>query len=380
MNKEGEDVKELLLNSIEILGFRAFDHLVIEKFGRVNLVVGKNNVGKSTLLEALWLYTQRARLSVIVDLLKSRDELPRISRQVEDVGVNSKDRIWEIKHLFNGHPDVKNTFKTLSIGPANSPDETVNIGIRWYISEVDEEGEVKRYPVEDPNNRTDADPYVVTQLGATVLRVYRLDRLMDRRFRPMPGSNGESIPSNLIKANGLSAEEVAQLWDNIALTDWEDAVVSALRIIASEVQRISFLGNQETHLNRIPVVRIQGLSEPIPLRSMGDGMNRLLGVVLALVNARNGVLLIDEVENGLHYTVQVDIWRLIFRIAHALNVQVFATTHSWDCIEAFQKAAAEDMRDEGMLIRLEYKHSRIESTVFSESYLSIATREQIEVR
>ncbi len=79
-------------------------------------------------------------------------------------------------------------------------------------------------------------------------------------------------------------------------------------------------------------------------------MGRLLGVALALVNASDGVLLIDEIESGLHYTVQADMWRLIFRVAHRLNVQVFATTHSWDCIEAFQKAALEDVAEEGLIL------------------------------
>ena len=109
-------------------------------------------------------------------------------------------------------------------------------------------------------------------------------------------------------------------------------------------------------------------------------MQRLFGIALALVNARNGILLIDEIENGIHYSVQPDMWHLIFRVAHQLNIQVFATTHSWDCIEAFQKAAQEDTQNEGLLIRLESKKSKIVVTLFDERQLGIATREQIEVR
>jgi predicted ATP-dependent endonuclease of OLD family len=99
-----------------------------------------------------------------------------------------------------------------------------------------------------------------------------------------------------------------------------------------------------------------------------------------LVNARNGLLLVDEIENGLHYSAQLDVWRLINRLASRLNVQVFATTHSWDCIESFQKAAQEDTQNEGILIRLESKKGKIVATLFDEKELGIATREQIEVR
>ena len=119
----------------------------------------------------------------------------------------------------------------------------------------------------------------------------------------------------------------------------------------------------------------------MPLSSLGEGAKRLLGLSLALTNARNGILLLDEIENGIHYSVLPDVWRLIFQTARRLNVQVFATTHSWDCIEAFQKAAAEDDDPaSGVLVRLQNQNGEVTSTVFDERRLAIATREGIEVR
>jgi predicted ATPase len=376
---EGGSMANPVLSSLEINQFRAFNRLLIENFGRVNLVVGKNNVGKTTFLEALWLYTQRARPLVLIELLRSRDEYSRPSRYPQENSINSKERIWDIKHLFYGHIDLRSRPGSITIGPANVPDETLYISIRWYTSESDEEGVPRRRPVDDPSKRPEAEPYLVTQLGNKTVHL-RLERVMERRFEPIAGSDIDIIPSRFLKANGLSAEEVAQLWDNIALTDWEETVVDALHIIAPEVRRISFLGAQERHLDRIPVVRINGIAEPVSLRSMGEGMNRLLGVILALVSARSGILLVDEIESGLHYSVQTDIWRIIFEISRKLNVQVFATTHSWDCIEAFQRAAVEDSMDEGVLIRLENRGFGIGATLFNERRLSIATKEQVEVR
>ena len=66
---------------------------------------------------------------------------------------------------------------------------------------------------------------------------------------------------------------------------------------------------------------------------MGDGINRILTIILAMVNCENGYLLIDEFENGLHYSVQEKLWEIIFYLAKRLNIQVFATTHSNDTIE-----------------------------------------------
>ena len=113
---------------------------------------------------------------------------------------------------------------------------------------------------------------------------------------------------------------------------------------------------------------------------MGDGMVRLFHLALALVNSKGGILLVDEIENGLHYSVHEDLWKLVFKTARDLNVQVFATTHSWDCIEAFQRAACEDESSEGYLIRLGWRKDEVVATVYDENDLAIVTRDHIEVR
>ena len=92
--------------------------------------------------------------------------------------------------------------------------------------------------------------------------------------------------------------------------------------------------------------------------------------------------MIDEFESGLHHGVQLELWRITFKLAKKLNIQVFATTHSWDCVEAFQEAAAEDQNEGAMLIRLQQKRSGegIEAVLYDEELLAKATRQQVEVR
>lgn len=169
------------------------------------------------------------------------------------------------------------------------------------------------------------------------------------------------------------------MWDKVALKPEEEEVLKGLRIIAPDVERLTLIGQSERQRTRIPVVKSRDLAEPIPLRSIGEGTNRLFGILLALVNARNGLLLIDEVDSGLHCTVHADLWRLIFEVAERLNVQVFATTHSWDCIKGFQQNLL-DKPDKGMLIRLENRRGYIVPILFDGARLGIATRQDIEVR
>jgi len=129
----------------------------------------------------------------------------------------------------------------------------------------------------------------------------------------------------------------------------------------------------------IAKVRSRQFDSPVSLRTFGDGVNRLLGIILSLCNAKDGILLIDEFENGLHYSVQPLVWKTIFRLAGDLNIQVFATTHSMDCVRAFQEAATESPHDDA-LIRLLRKDGHSISTAFDEQELEVVTRHEIEVR
>jgi AAA15 family ATPase/GTPase len=128
------------------------------------------------------------------------------------------------------------------------------------------------------------------------------------------------------------------------------------------------------------MTKVSGQSKPIPLRSLGEGVNHLLGIAVSLIAARDGLLLVDEIENGLHYSVMTRMWKLILDQSRALNVQVFAATHSLDCIRGFQAATAELGFGDARLIRLEGKSGNIEGVSFDPAELRIVTEEDIEVR
>ena len=85
-------------------------------------------------------------------------------------------------------------------------------------------------------------------------------------------------------------------------------------------------------------VKLKGAAGRVPIGSAGDGMWRMLGLALALVNAKDSVLLVDDIDTGLHYTVMESMWRMLREQAARLSVQVFATTHSRDCYESLAAA------------------------------------------
>ncbi|HEU5227866.1 MAG TPA: AAA family ATPase, partial [Ktedonobacteraceae bacterium] len=333
----------LILDSLEIRQFRAFRHLSIAKLGRVNLIVGKNNVGKSCLLEALQLYANRGFPNLLWQILRSHDEDP-VGRSSQPYPQDYEAALAALKYLFYGRKEIRADLDPISIGPISSLDKTLSLTIKFYTSNMDDERkknlQLALFEDEHTDEYTLADltPRFNIWQGEQVNVTYPLSPILPRLHRTAFGA----VNSVFTEAGGLDKRKIGELWDKIALTDRETQVLAALRIIAPGIEGVSIVGEPNSPRERFTIVKVAGIDEPVPIRSLGGGMQRMLGIALALVNAENGILLIDEIENGLHYSIQTDLWRLIFQVSQRLNIQVFATSHSWDCIEAFQKAAQEN--------------------------------------
>ncbi len=133
-------------------------------------------------------------------------------------------------------------------------------------------------------------------------------------------------------------------------------------------------------VSRRALVKLKGCDRPVPLKSCGDGATRLFGVALALANSAGGFLLIDEAENGLHWSVERNFWRMVLKATQENDVQVFATTHSWDCIAGFAKAVNETPEEDGLLLRLDRADGQVRAVAYTEAQLQVAADQRIEVR
>jgi hypothetical protein len=382
-------MSELHLDSLEIRNFRCFEHLVIEKLGRINLIVGKNSVGKTGLLEAMRIYAGRGNSNTIFEILGYRDEIgysalmsdPR--RQADPFALDEADTLDSaIKYLFTGrHYELGDTF---SIGSKQKSEKKLSIGISLFSEEKTELGKKLVGPLspDESVEREELIPRIVVNINGSYRHSMPL-YLEGRRFTSRRIENDDSIIHQIIPVNGLDIRATATLWERVSLTDLEAEIVKTLSKVVPDISGINLVGFSEHSPSRTPfLIAKTRNTAPAPLKSFGDGLQRAFGICLALVNSRNGFLLIDEFETGLHHSVQTDIWRMMFETAKRLNVQVFATTHSWDCVEAFQEAAAEDQNEEAMLIRLQRKRdgSGIEAESYNERAMEIVTRQGIEVR
>lgn len=370
---------------LRIQGFRAFKDLSIRDLGRVNLITGENNTGKTSILEALRLYAHKGALPVILEILDAREELTY--RDSEAERPSSSQETTFFSSLFYGFPQLDRVDDVASIAISNggpSSAEKVSIKFDWFLEQEDSEGFVRL--VDRESSELDGEEHVAAlTIAAKGGRAFhRLENIRNRPFSRnyMRRFFGEAVhmPCRFVSSySGQQTGDVAYLWDETSLTQGEDEVTKALQILEPRIAGASMVGDEGRFSKRKAIVRNDAFARPMPLRSLGDGSSRLFALALSLVNARGGILLIDEFENGLHYSAMRDVWGMIFRLAMDLNVQVFATTHSWDAVTSFGHAA-EEAPDNGALLRLRRKGDRIIATVATEEQLAIAIRHDIEVR
>jgi len=116
------------------------------------------------------------------------------------------------------------------------------------------------------------------------------------------------------------------------------------------------------------------------LTILSGGQSRSLMVADVAVISDSPIVLIDEIENGLHYSIYPNVWKLIFKLAETLNVQVFATTHSKECLNAFNKTNKDQAAQSGRLIRLGRKKGNIVATEYNQKDMQVILERDIEVR
>ncbi|MEZ4632687.1 MAG: ATP-binding protein [Deinococcales bacterium] len=184
----------------------------------------------------------------------------------------------------------------------------------------------------------------------------------------------------MVSANLVPNSKLADIWDYLSLTEYEKQVIEGLQIIEPRIMALSFVAQDSERSGlRAPYVSLKGSTEPIALKSMGDGTFKILNLLIMLLSSKESILCIDEFENGLHWSVQPKVWQAVFRLAKKLDVQVFATTHSRDCIAGFNEVW-QDQEDEGCFLRLDREGEDIYPTYYPPSSLNDALEMDIEVR
>ncbi|WP_029630203.1 AAA family ATPase [Zavarzinella formosa] len=334
-----------MIRGLSLENYRGFRRFEMRDLGRVNLIVGTNNAGKTSVLEAIHTVESPADLTPVWASLIRRGE------DFEDRESGTTGRQVDIRRIFFGHDVIfgnglsivahqeygQDRFRAFFSEASENPERHQPGLFEQFDSSFEAEAFSRAVAIgmqwEHPPSSVDASVMfdLTRRGGLTTDALRQTGKLAD----------GRRAPIRLITAASLSPDAVIDLFEEVVLTPAEEFVVEALRIIEPTIERIATSGTDRRRALSTRagtrgglLVRCRGVRDRIPIGSMGDGIWRMLGLALALVRTEGGILLVDEIDTGLHYSVMENMWRLVNETANRLRIQVFATTHSRDCYES----------------------------------------------
>lgn len=300
--------------NIEISNFRGIRHLSIGDFARVNVFLGHNNSGKSSILEALMLLMGMSN--------------PDIVQRVNSL---------RIRNVFSGLGDVRYIFYNLDLNniPEIFSEQTDGISRRLKMNLTYTSDENAKTDIPQTNIPTSETKVFLNtlEMNFDVASGERTDS-----YRSIVTFNNQGVVSNRDYAKGYLEKNSASflsadlMTSNLAADLAElikrkkkDLILERLRKFDDRINAIEVIGHEV-------FIGFDGMAELLPLNITGDGLRRYLSIVASSANPTNNIVLIDEIDNGLHYSAYKKLWESIFSLAVDTNKQVFITTHSQETL------------------------------------------------
>lgn len=299
---------------IEIKRYRGIESLEINDFSRVNIFLGQNNSGKSSILEAIMLLTGMSN--------------PNLPQRINNIRSRS---------FFSTLKDLSYMFYNLDINKApylyayqsDGLQRALNLKISYKYTDNNDNGEIEEMQVASSESKSffnaiemdfaisktisDLDVYhynnfiVFNSSGAIVNSKYSNDYI-------------EKYRASYISPD-LSVSYLSEDLSVLIRKKQKDLIIDRMQVFDHRINAVESIGNEV-------YIGFEGVNELLPLSMSGDGLRRYLSVVISSANPENNIILIDEIDNGIHYSAYGKLWQSIFDLAHKTDKQVFVTTHS----------------------------------------------------
>lgn len=365
-----------ILNGIEIKNFRGIKELNLKEFNQFNLIVGNNDVGKTAILEALYLSINPNNAQLPLNINAFRGITVVDNQFWKSLFLNyNVDNPIEINTTLFGKDSLQ--VKTQPIIEINESLKVVqeNITVPEASSGTNVNQQVNGLKINFSYRKKGHDDATNTYSSEVKFIPSNLAQGQSP-FKFTPNGNWKSIMDGFYLATqNTYGDDLTDRISKISASNMEDNLVSIAQEIQPRVRKIDIDSKRRVR------VELQDLPEKILINSLGEGVYTTVNILSLIYSASNGVVLLDEVERGLDRTSQKIVWRAIFRTAKKFNVQVFATTHSMEMIQNFNKIALEEkMAHDIGLTRIEIVDSKHKATQIPQEKLQVFIKENIEVR
>lgn len=366
-----------MITDLSIKNFRGLDDLKFEDFKQVTLLSGSNSVGKTSVLEAILLLFNTRGSDVFAFGLPNR--------------VGEEERFWwrkqELESVF--HPlfyrfDTNNSITVT----ADEFELKVNLddNFVYKINEIDQTTTKAvrfQYFLE---GKLHSDTSYVKNLGDDFYRrVVKKIVSSEQVFKVIMITHALDIYDltslELPVSQSLTQNKLVDLFNGFrqSSSDQErEELVQMLQILDPKINGIE-LGVTSTKLIRIEL-RKDGVLGTTPLALAGEGVKRLLSIILGILSAQDGIFLIDEIENGIYYENINKVWELIFSLTKKYNCQLIATTHSYEFASYVVNQSDEAKQRFAFVNFSRLRDETLGSSTYSFEEFEFAVHEKIEVR
>ncbi len=342
-----------MYTSLSIQDFRGIHTLEMNDFRRVNILTGKNNCGKTSVLEAMYLLSRSDNSGTIA--------LLGIYRNIE---VLDEDYWRSFFHNFGLQAAIvglyKNEKREVTLQPyrtfgqfedvlssaLSNPDSINGIAVRYD----------NRY-----DNKDSKFEFSMTRDEYDEPREVAVEEIDELR-------NAKNFPSvySTLFINPTYLNDAPKRFSDLEIKKAEKRVVEALQRIEPSINYVKLI--YKTFYCDI------GKDRLIPLNVMGGGMVRLFSIILAIATTPGGVVLIDEIDTGFHYSSLEVMWKAVYEAAKQFDVQIFATTHSYECLRALdvvlQQRPGED--DSACLYRIDKRPDGHDAVRFDQQQFKVS--------
>lgn len=366
-----------MISRVDITNYRGFQRYELSGLAQVNLFVGKNNSGKTALLESINFLASGGDPSILAEAASQRGEVITSGRAGRPY--------LDVSHFFFGH-DVRPGAKfTLKSDNGVSP-----VTVEAVLPEDTELGQAlfdspRAMPatfalkIHGGQARSDAPrTFFLSEEGALLVDPRRSMR------RYVSDELSEGPPIVFITPNSLVAAELGRMWRPIISSKQEEEVYQAMRILEPQLDDIVFEPGDSSYRALTAsggiVASFRGDKRRVPLGSMGDGMRRLLALAISLVHAKGGILIIDEIDTGFHYSIMAKMWELVVHTAFNTGTQIFATTHSADCIRGLGILCKRRPEFQALVAAHKIERSMDRNVAFTGEDVLNAVEQEIEIR
>jgi len=345
------------ITRFEVSNFKKFDHLIVENLGQVNLITGDNNVGKSTLLEAL---------------LCNEDNLRWIDYLHQTLCIRGIH--FHLSHKLSKNPEfpnenylkyiIKNVDKMLTCKYILASGEKHDLGIKYFeLNDINDSHLSYR---QDKFNIANVNDWVGFYKNGMLNELQWLhydDMVVSKLpkfwpYIPLKEYLQFNSPS-LVGVESIKeytgSNNVERIEDGILDYTDKQKIIRYLSILMEDI-----VDYQTKKIGRDPVITIARKEDTIyrSITTFGDGFQKFFKYVFEIFYAQkvgHPRIMIDEIDTGVHYLRMKDQWKAIFELSKQTGIQIFATTHNMDSINSFVEAGEEvnDIKNDLRLVEVE---------------------------